>query len=294
MATNFTGQIEEGGEFPPEANRYHLYVSLGCPFAHRVTMVRALKGLEDVIGLSIANCTLGKDGWSFATDAECPGAIPDSVNNFKFLREMYSLSDPNFAGRITVPVLFDTVKNRIVNNESGDIIKILNSSFNKFCKNPSLNLYPANLEMRIDQLNDMINTGINSGVYVAGYATTQDSYRAGVRLVHQTLSELDYILRKTPGGFLLGETLTESDVRLFPTLIRFDPIYVNVFKCNLSRVQDFPHLSAWLKRVFEVEGIRDTVNMRHIKNFYFLSDRASSWNPNRIVPLYNGPLLPSD
>ncbi|CAG7733560.1 unnamed protein product [Allacma fusca] len=294
MATNFTGKIEEGGEFEPEANRYILYVALGCPFAHRTLIVRKLKGLEDVIGLSVVNAYLGKDGWFFVTPEECPGAIPDPVNNFKLLREAYFLTDPNFAGRITVPVLFDKKTNRIVNNESSEIVRILGTKFNKLAKYPEVDLYPSDIADEIDALNEKFQVGINSSVYIAGFATSQEGYDKGARLAYKSLLELEDLLSKQEGSFLFGDRITEADVRLFPTLIRFDPVYTVLYKCNLIRVQDLPFTSAWLKRFLDAKGVRETVNMTHIKKTYFISVNQEAANPHKIVPLYNGPLFPSD
>jgi putative glutathione S-transferase len=294
MATNFTGNIGNGGEFEPEANRYLLYVALGCPFAHRALIARKLKGLEDTIEVVVTDPVLGNDGWSFTTPEECPGTTPDPVKNSKLLRELYFLTDPNFAGRITVPVLFDKKTNKIVNNESAEIIRIFNSQLNKFAKYPEVDLYPANLAAKIDALNQKLQEGIITAVYIAGFATSQEGYEKGARLTYSSLLELEDLLSKQEGGFLIGDRPTDADVRLFPTLIRFDPVYVVAYKCNLIRVQDLPFTSAWLKRFLDIKGVRETVNMTHIKKLYFVSARYESTNPYKIIPLYNGPLFPSD
>lgn len=288
--SQFRNFIEEGGQFPPEANRYHLYISLACPWAHRTLITRNLKGLQDVIGLSVVHYLMGGDGWEFASPVEVPGCIPDTVNGAKLLREIYLLSDPEYDGRITVPVLFDKQTKKIVNNESSEIIRIFNSSFNNLAKNPSLDLYPADLSAQIDEINEWIYNGLNNGVYKAGFATAQDAYEKNARLVHDSLLKVEKILKANePNGYLCGSKLTEADIRLFTTIVRFDPVYVGHFKCNLVTVKDLPALSNWMKRIFDLEGIKETVNMEHIKKHYYMSHVGI--NPTRIVPLSDGPLF---
>ncbi|KAG4076720.1 hypothetical protein HA402_002007 [Bradysia odoriphaga] len=281
----FRNTITENGEFPPEADRYHLYISLACPWAHRTLIVRKLKGLEDVIGLSVVHYLMLDNGWEFKDESEDPACIPDTVNQFRYVKELYFQSDPEYSGRFTVPILYDTKTKRIVNNESSEIIRIFNTEFNEFAKNPGLDLYPESLRKEIDELNDFIYFGFNNGVYKAGFALTQDAHESNSKLVYETLIKLEEILAKGP--FVLGETFTETDIRLFTSAVRHDPVYFGHFKCNLVAVKDLPNLSKWLKMIYEKDGIGDTVDMGHIKKHYYMSHRHI--NPTAVVPLYNGP-----
>lgn len=274
--------ISKNGPYKPEANRYHLYISYACPWAHRTLIVRNLKGLQATIGLSVVHWLLGKDGWTFSERDNC---IPDSVNNFKFVKELYFQTDPHYSDRFTVPILYDKKTKTIVNNESSEIVRILSNAFNEFATVPELDLYPEVLRPRINELNDMIYEGINNGVYKAGFATAQTVYEENARLVYETLLKVNAILEKNK--FLCGDVMTEADIRLFPSVIRFDPVYYSHFKCNLIAVRELPNLSRWLKDVYEVPLIKDTVNMEHIKNCYYKSQ--SQLNPSGVVPLYNGP-----
>jgi len=286
----FRSWIKEGGEFAPEINRYHLYVSLACPWAHRTLIVRALKGLEDVITVSVVHYLMKPHGWEFADPADdVQGCTPDTVNNCKLLREVYLISDPEYSGRVTVPILFDRKTKKIVNNESAEIVRMFNSAFNKLCKNPDLDLYPSDLTGRIDELNNLMYEGLNNGVYKAGFATSQEAYETNARLVRDTLFKFEDVINENKSGFLVGDRLTETDVRLFTTLIRFDPVYVGHFKCNLITVKELPNLSKWLKRIYELPGVKASVSMEHIKKHYYMSHKQI--NPTGIVPLYNGPLV---
>lgn len=276
--------ITKNGPYPPEANRYHLYISYGCPWAHRTLIVRNLKGLQSIIGLSVVDWILGKDGWEFTERENC---IPDTVNNFRFVKEIYFQTDPNYSAQFTVPILYDKKTKRIVNNESSEIIRMLNTEFNEFSSAPELDLYPEALRSKIDELNEMIYDGINNGVYKAGFATSQDSYEKNAKLVYESLLKVDAILAKNK--FVCGDVMTETDIRLFPSMIRFDVVYYSHFKCNLIAVRELPHLSRWLKDMYENQTIKDTVNMDHIKKLYYMSQLDI--NPNAIVPLYNGPLV---
>lgn len=235
-----------------------------------------------MIGLSVVHWLKGTDGWKFSEEDGC---IPDPINNFKLLKELYFQTDPNYSGRYTVPVLYDTKTKTIVNNESSDIIRILNSEFNEFASDPKLDLYPVALRSRIDELNAMIYEGVNNGVYKAGFATAQAVYEENARLVYETLQRVEGILEENT--FLCGDVMTEADIRLFPTIIRFDPVYYSHFKCNLISVRELPNLSRWLKNIYEIPQIKGTVNMEHIKKSYYKSH--SHVNPTGIVPLYNGP-----
>lgn len=285
--SQFRNSVRSDGPFPPEANRYHLYISLACPWAHRTLIVRKLKGLEDVIGLSVVHYLMLDNGWEFKNESEDSSCIPDTVNQFKYVRELYFQSDPDYTGRYTVPILYDKQTKRIVNNESSEIIRMFNTEFNELAKNPTLDLYPENLRREIDELNDFIYNGLNNGVYKAGFAMTQESHEFNSRLVYETLIKLEGILAKGP--FVLGDTFTETDIRLFTSLIRHDPVYFGHFKCNLVAVKDLPNLSQWLKMIYGRDGIGDTVNMDHIKKHYYMSHRHI--NPTAIVPLYDGPII---
>ncbi|KAJ6641096.1 Glutathionyl-hydroquinone reductase YqjG [Pseudolycoriella hygida] len=280
-ASQFRNTICEGSTFPPEANRYHLYISLACPWAHRTLIVRKLKGLEDVISLSVVHYLMLENGWEFKDGTEDPACIPDTVNNFKYVKELYVQSDPEYNGRYTVPILYDKQSKKIVNNESSDIIRMFNTAFNKFAKNPSLDLYPEILKNQIDELNDFIYNGLNNGVYKAGFAMNQEAHELNSKLVYETLMKLDEILGKGP--YVLGDTFTETDVRLFTSLVRHDAVYFGHFKCNLVAVRDLPNLSKWLKMIIQTDSIGETVNMDHIKKHYYMSHRHI--NPSAIVPL---------
>jgi putative glutathione S-transferase len=253
--------------FKAEAGRYHLYVSFACPWAHRTLVVRKLKGLEAAISYTVVDWHLREGGWRF-TDQK-PGCERDPLHNFEFLRQVYSLTDASYEGNITVPVLFDKKTDRIVNNESAEIIRMLNSEFNAFSASPrqaALDLYPAALRGEIDATNEWVYATINNGVYRCGFATTQEAYEEAFHKLFASLDRAEAILSKS--RFLCGNTLTEADVRLFTTLVRFDPVYVLHFKCNLRRIRDYPALSAYLRDLYQLPGVRETVNMEHIKKHY--------------------------
>jgi len=235
-----------------------------------------------VIGLSVVDYLMGPKGWEFS---EREGAIPDTVNNFTHIRELYFLNDPEYSGRFTVPVLFDKKTRKIVNNESSEIIRMLNSEFNEFSSAPELDLYPENLRPMIDEINEIVYDGLNNGVYKAGFATEQSVYEENAKIVYETLLKVEGILEKSP--FLCGEVLTEADIRLFTTIIRFDTVYHGHFKCNLILVRELPSLHLWMKKIYELPAIKDTVNMNHIKKHYYMSHL--NINPTAIVPLYTGP-----
>ncbi|PIP00447.1 glutathione S-transferase family protein [Pleomorphomonas carboxyditropha] len=263
--------------FAAEAGRYHLYIALICPWASRTLITRRLKGLEDVISLSIVEPAMSDEGWRFG---DYPGSIPDTVNGATYLHEIYTRADPLFTGRATVPVLWDKQRGTIVNNESADIIRMFNAGFGDLAKS-DLDLYPADLAAEIDALNDRIYPRLNNGVYRAGFATTQVAYEEAFADVFAMLDELEG--RLADGRtFLHGERFTETDVRLFVTLIRFDAAYHGLFKCNLRRIADYPGLTGYLKRVLAFPGIRETVSIDHIKHGYY---SMKALNPQRIVPL---------
>ena len=270
------------GGFAAERDRYHLYVSYACPWAHRTLIFRALKGLEDIISVSVVHPLMPVESWVFD---DYPGATVDHVNDAKYLYENYLKANSNFNGLVTVPVLWDKNQETIVNNESSEIIRMLNNSFNEFAKHKELDLYPEALREEIDRINQPIYDYINNGVYRAGFATTQAAYDRAFDRLFNTLDELEERLSKQP--YLVGDKITEADWRLFTTLVRFDPVYYNHFKTNKKRLIDCPNLWAYTRELYQVPGIADTVNMDHIKYHYFASHR--SINPTGIVP--KGPEL---
>ncbi|AHK03946.1 glutathione S-transferase family protein [Rhizobium rhizogenes] len=275
------GPTGEGG-FKAEAGRYHLYVALICPWASRTLIGRKLKKLEDVISVSIVEPALSDEGWKFG---DYPGSDRDGLNGFAYMHEAYTSADPHYTGRATVPVLWDKKTKTIVNNESADILRMLNSGFGDLADN-GIDLYPEDLRDAIDALNDHIYPRLNNGVYRTGFATTQLAYEEAFADVFATLQELETRLA-SGGPFLFGDRLTETDVRLFVTLVRFDAAYYGLFKCNLRRIADYRALQAYMMRVLNIPGVRDTVNIDHIKRGYY---SIKALNPTRIVPV--GPDLP--
>ncbi len=275
------GPSGEGG-FPAASGRYHLYVSYACPWAHRALIFRSLKGLDPHIGVSAVHPFMGKDGWTFATDYE--GATGDRLFGHDFLREVYLRAEPRMTGRVTVPVLWDTERGTIVSNESAEIIRMFNSAFDAITGNTA-DYYPEPLRAEIDAVNERVYHTVNNGVYKSGFATTQDAYEEAVTALFETLDWLEE--RLTTRRYLAGERLTEADWRLFTTLVRFDPVYVGHFKCNIRRIDDYPALSGYLRELFQMPGIADTVRLDHIKDHYYGSHETI--NPTRIVPV--GPKL---
>jgi putative glutathione S-transferase len=269
------------GGFKAEAGRYHLYIARACPWAHRTAIFHALKGLKDIIGLSVTHWLMLEDGWTFDP---APGVVPDGVNHARCLYEIYATSEPRYSGRVTVPVLWDKQTSRIVNNESSEIIRMFNSAFDGVGALPG-DYYPQDLRAEIDALNTRIYDTLNNGVYKAGFAGSQDAYEEAVGPVFETLDWLEGRLARSP--YLCGDRLTEADWRLFTTLLRFDPVYHTHFKCNLRRLVDYPALWAYTRRLYRHPGVRETVNFDHIKRHYFQSHR---WiNPSGIVP--KGPIV---
>jgi glutathionyl-hydroquinone reductase len=268
--------------FKAEAGRYHLYVAFSCPWASRTLIARKLKRLDGVLTVSVVEPVMSSQGWRFG---DYPGADRDALNGATYLHELYTRADRRFTGRATVPVLWDKQTKTIVNNESADILRMLNSGFWALA-DAGIDLYPEGLRAEIDAWNDRIYPSLNNGVYRAGFATTQEAYEEAFHDVFGMLHELQAHLATRQ--FLVGERLTEADIRLFVTLIRFDAAYHGLFKCNLKRIADYPALSAYLRRMLDIPGVRDTVNIDHIKRGYY-SIRAL--NPNGIVPL--GPDLRS-
>jgi putative glutathione S-transferase len=270
------GPSGEGG-FAAEPGRYHLYVSLACPWASRTIIFRKLKKLEDVISLSVMSWHMGKDGWTFD---KSEGSTGDAVNGKQKLSEIYVAADPHFTGRVTVPVLWDKQRKTIVNNESAEVIRILNSAFDKFT-GVRTDYYPAALRAEIDRLNDTVYPNINNGVYRAGFAKTQAAYEEAFRNLFDTLDEMEDILRRQ--RYLAGSQITEADWRLFVTLVRFDAVYYSHFKCNWRHVWEYPNLSNYVRELYQMPGIAETVSLEHIKNHYYGSQLQV--NPTGIVPL---------
>jgi len=275
------GPSGEGG-FKAEPGRYHLYVSYACPWAHRTLIYRVLKGLEDIISVSVVHPDMGPEGWKF--DDGFADATVDHLHQSTFMHQLYAIADPNYSGIITVPVLWDKKQNTIVNNESSEIIRMLNSAFDEW-GNAELDLYPQELRTEIDKLNAPIYDTVNNGVYRCGFAITQEAYEQAFDAMFATLDELERRLAES--RYLLGERITEADWRLFPTLVRFDAVYFGHFKCNLRRIADYPNLGNYLRELYQWPGIAETVYMQHIKRHYYWSH--DSINPTRIVP--RGPEL---
>jgi glutathionyl-hydroquinone reductase len=277
------GPTGKGG-FKAETGRYHLYVSLACPWAHRTLIFRKLKKLEETISVSVVHWRMREHGWTFD---EGPGVVPDPIHNARHLHEIYTAGMPDYSGRVTVPVLWDKRSGTIVNNESSEIIRMLNAAFDAIGAAPG-DYYPEDLREAIDALNDRIYDTVNNGVYKAGFATTQAAHEEAVGPLFETLDWLEE--RLATRRYLVGSKQTEADWRLFTTLARFDPVYVGHFKCNLRRIADYRNLSGYLRDLYQTAGVAETVNMQHIKGHYYESHRAI--NPTGIVPL--GPVLDLD
>ncbi|MCA0276597.1 MAG: glutathione S-transferase family protein [Proteobacteria bacterium] len=270
--------------FKAEPGRYHLYVSLACPWAHRTLIFRALKGLEDIISVSVVHHYMGENGWTFRTD---DGATGDTLYGFDYLHQIYTQADATYSGRVTVPVLWDKQEKTIVSNESSEIIRMLNSAFDEW-GDASVDFYPEGLRSDIDAVNELVYGSINNGVYRAGFATSQVAYEEAFNELFAALDTLEDRLSRH--RYLVGERLTEADWRLFTTLVRFDAVYVGHFKTNLRRIADYPNLSNYLRELYQVPGVAETVNMLHIKAHYYGSH--ATINPTGIIPL--GPELNLD
>jgi putative glutathione S-transferase len=267
--------------FRAEPGRYHLYVSLACPWAHRTLVVRRLKRLDEVVSVSVVDPYMGEQGWGFSDAA---GATPDTVNGKRWLHEVYAKADPRYTGRVTVPVLWDKHRETIVSNESSEIMRMLNAAFDAWGE-AGIDLYPQAFRAEIDALNSWIYDDVNNGVYKAGFATTQEAYEKAFDALFSALDRVEAIL--STRRYLVGDTFTEADWRLFTTLVRFDPVYVGHFKCNLRRIADYPNLGNYLRDLYQVPGVAETVNLDHIKRHYYQSHPMI--NPTRIVP--KGPAL---
>ena len=279
QADAFHGWVTEDGSsgYQAAAKRYHLYVSWACPWAHRTIIVRKLKKLDAVIGMTVADPIRDDRGWAFR---EGPGHSPDPVNGFQFLSEAYRATDPAYRGRVTVPVLWDTVTKRIVSNSDDNLMRMFNSAFNRFTDS-ALDLYPEALRKDIDELNAFIYENVNDGVYRAGFATSQAVYEKAVRRLFDALDQLE--ARLTTRRYLFGRQFVETDWRLFVTLVRFDAVYHGHFKCKIRRIADYTSLFGYLKDLYQTDGIADTVNFDHIKRHYYVTH--DDINPTRIVPL---------
>lgn len=267
------------GGFKAESGRYHLYVSYACPWAHRTLIFRLLKGLEDYIPVSVVHWLMGEHGWTFDKGE---GVIADPIFNAKFAHEIYTHADPNYTGRVTVPILWDNQTQTIVNNESSEIIRMFNSAFGQVGAKPG-DYYPEDLRAEIDSLNNRIYHTVNNGVYKCGFATTQDAYEEALEPLFNSLDWLDERLENQ--RYLTGDQITEADWRLFTTLVRFDPVYVGHFKCNIRRIVDYPNLWPYVRDLYQTPRVAETVNFIHIKRHYYQSH--GTINPTQIVP--NGP-----
>jgi len=278
------GPSGEGG-FAAESGRYHLYVSLACPWAHRTLILRALKGLEAHVSVDVVHPLMQGDGWTFATDFD--GATGDRVLGKRFLREVYLAAKPDASGRVTVPVLWDKARGTIVSNESAEIVRMFNSAFDGLTGDAQ-DFYPEPLRPEIDAVNERVYATVNNGVYKAGFATRQGAYEEAVRALFDSLDWLEDRLSRR--RYLLGDRVTEADWRLFTTLIRFDPVYVGHFKCNIRRLIDYPNLWNYMLELYQWPGVAPTARLDHIKFHYYASH--ATVNPTGIVPL--GPLLDLD
>ncbi len=267
--------ITGDGGFKAESDRYHLYVSYACPWAHRTMIYRVLKGLEDAISLSAVDWFMGAEGWTFKNSE-----LPDTVNNAKLFHEIYTAAQKDYSGRVTVPVLWDKERSTIVSNESSEIIRMLNSAFDAVGATPG-DYYPEHLRAEIDELNGRIYTTVNNGVYKSGFATTQEAYEQAVTPLFETLDWLD--ARLSSQRYLTGDAITEADWRLVTTLLRFDPVYVGHFKCNVRRIADYPNLSGYVRDLYQQPGVAATVRLDHIKSHYYGSHETI--NPTRVVPV---------
>nr|WP_136252455.1 glutathione S-transferase family protein [Ningiella ruwaisensis] len=282
QASKFRDKIEASADakFPAESGRYHLYVSLACPWAHRALIFRKLKELESHISVSVVSPNMLENGWEFA---DYEGATEDHLFGFKYLHQVYTKVKADITTRVTVPILFDKQSNQIVNNESAEIIRMLNTAFNDITGNTS-DYYPASHREQIELINSFVYDNINNGVYKAGFATKQRAYEEAVSSLFEALDKVEGILSKQ--RYLTGKQLTEADWRLFTTLIRFDPVYVGHFKCNLKRIADYPNLYNYTKELYQIAGVADTTNFDHIKQHYYYSHNMI--NPTQVVP--KGPI----
>jgi len=266
------------GGFKAEAGRYHLYICHACPWAHRTMILRALKGLEEAISVSVVNLFKGDAGWTFE---DGDGVVPDPVFGARYLWEIYQKTDPAYTGRVSVPVLWDKATNTMVNNESSEIIRMFNSAFDAIATHPERDYYPEPLRAEIDAVNERVFSTVNIGVYKSGFAKSQEAYAEAVTALFETLDWLED--RLSHQRYLVGGQITEADWRLFTTLLRFDPVYHGHFKCNIRRLVDYPNLWNYTRELYQVPGVESTVDHYHIKQHYYFSH--TNVNPTQIVPL---------
>ncbi|KAI9567429.1 glutathione S-transferase [Boletus coccyginus] len=282
-AASFRNSIQNGGQFTPERDRYHLYVSYSCPWATRTLITRKLKGLEDIIPVTAVSPHMGESGWPFATADPFPGADADPLYNTQHVKELYFKADPSYGGRFTVPVLWDKKTHTIVNNESAEIIRIFNTAFNDLLppEKASVDIYPEQHRQEIDAINAWVYDTVNNGVYKAGFAGTQEAYEKAVYPLFDSLDRLEKML--TGKDYLVGDTLTEADIRLFVTIVRFDPVYVGHFKCNLRMIRNgYPAIHTWLRKLYwHNDAFKSSTNFQHIKVHYYWSQ--TKVNPTRVV-----------
>lgn len=264
------------GGFPAEADRYHLYVSLACPWAHRTLLMRKLKGLEKLISVSVVHPLMLENGWTF--DEDFAGATGDSLYQNEYLYQLYLHADKDYTGRVTVPVLWDKQQNTIVSNESADILRMLNSAFDAVGARAG-DYYPTDLRHKIDEVNSWVYDTVNNGVYKAGFATSQAAYDEAVTALFQSLDRLEQMLGQH--RYLTGNRLTEADLRLWTTLVRFDPVYVTHFKCDRHRISDYLNLSGFLREIYQLPGIAETVDLAHIRHHYYRSHKTI--NPHGVI-----------
>ncbi|KAF8609422.1 glutathione S-transferase [Ceratobasidium sp. AG-I] len=282
QVSSFRDVIEEGGKFEPEKDRYHVFVSYACPWAHRVLITRALLKLDNIIGLSVVSPRMGSLGWPFAAADEFPGADKDPVQNSNHVRDLYFKADSEYSGRFTVPIVWDKKTSTIVNNESSEIIRFLNSSFRKLAEPVDIDIYPEPLRKDIDEFHSWVYDTVNNGVYKCGFATTQEAYEAAVGPLFASLDRLEKLIKGK--DYFFGDRLTEADIRLYTTIVRFDPVYHGHFKCNLGSIRhNYPEINRWMKNLYwNVPAFKDTTNFEHIKTHYYWSH--TQINPTRIVP----------
>ena len=275
-ANGDAGQSGDAG-FKAEKGRYHLYVSLACPWAHRTLIFRQLKGLQDFISVSVVSTDMAENGWTFDTKT---GSSGDDLFALDFLHQIYTKNKKDYSGRVTVPVLWDKKQHKIVSNESSEIIRMFNSAFDGLTGN-KLDFYPEAQRKVIDELNEWIYADINNGVYRCGFATTQDAYEEAFNNLFHALDKVEVILEKQ--AYLAGSQMTEADWRLFTTLIRFDSVYHGHFKCNRQQIENYPNISQYLRHLYQVQGIKETVDQKHIKRHYYFSHKMI--NPTQVIPL---------
>ncbi|KAI0806214.1 glutathione S-transferase [Irpex lacteus] len=284
-ASSFRSHITKDGQYTPEKGAYHLYVSYACPWATRTLIVRQLKGLEDFVGVTVVSPRMGEHGWPLGDVDPFPAADPDPVNGAQHIKDLYNKVQPDYDGRYTVPVLWDKKTSTIVNNESSEIIRMFNSEFNDRLpeEKAKLDYYPEALREEIDSVNEWVYDTVNNGVYKSGFATTQSAYEAAVIPLFKSLDRLESMLEGK--DYLIGNRLTEADIRLFVTIVRFDPVYVGHFKCNIRTIRDgYPNLHLWMRKLYwTIPAFKDTCNFEHIKTHYYWSHPMI--NPHRVVPV---------